>query len=174
MFKNFKPDMYYKDIFSINYSKLRSKGVRCLLFDLDNTIEPIIISYPDSEDIRLFSKLKIMGFKVIIMSNSKKSRVVKFAKKLGVDYNFLSAKPFIKAYLKLMYKYNFKSYEIAAIGDQLMTDVYGANNAKIVSVLIDPISNIELKKTKINRLFEKFILSYLKNKTGFEKGNYYE
>jgi len=174
LFKNFKPDMYYKDIFSINYSKLRSKGIKCLLFDLDNTIEPILIPYPDSEDIRLFSKLKIMGFKVIIMSNSKRERVISFAKKLGVDYNFLSAKPFIKAYLKLMYKYNFKSYEIAAIGDQIVTDVYGANNAQMTSIFVDKISNIELKKTKINRFIEKIILNHLKNKNEFEKGNYYE
>lgn len=174
MFKKFKPNLYYKDIFSINYSKLRSKGVRCLLFDLDNTIEPILIPYPDSEDVRLFSKLKIMGFKVIIMSNSKRSRVVKFAKKLGVDYNFLSAKPFIKVYLKLMYKYNFKPDEIACIGDQLLTDVYGANNAKMVSVLVDKISDVELKKTKINRFLENFIFAYFKGKDVFIKGRYYE
>ena len=34
----FKPTIYNKDIFSINYDKLKEKGITCLVFDLDNTL----------------------------------------------------------------------------------------------------------------------------------------
>ena len=37
MFK-FKPDMYKKDIYEINYEKLQDLGIKYLFFDLDNTI----------------------------------------------------------------------------------------------------------------------------------------
>ena len=38
MVEKFMPDIYQKSIYYINYDKLYKKGVRCLLFDLDNTI----------------------------------------------------------------------------------------------------------------------------------------
>ena len=35
---NMIPDMYQKDIFHINYKKLKKSGITCLIFDLDNTL----------------------------------------------------------------------------------------------------------------------------------------
>ena len=32
------PNMYAKDIFKINYKKLKEKNIKVLLFDFDNTI----------------------------------------------------------------------------------------------------------------------------------------
>ena len=40
MLKRFLPDMYQENIFKINYKKLKKQGIKCLLFDLDNTISP--------------------------------------------------------------------------------------------------------------------------------------
>lgn len=174
LLRNFKPKMYYQDIFKIDYNKLQAMGIKVLLFDLDNTIEPIFINLPDDKDIKLFNILKDMGFKIIIMSNSKKERVSIFAKKLGVFYHSFSMKPFIKSYLQLMHQHKFKHHEVAAIGDQLITDIYGANNLKITSILVDQISEVEEHKTKFNRFLEKMILNHFKAKNIFVKGNYYE
>ena len=33
----FKPDIYKKNIFDIDYLKLKKDGIKCLVFDLDNT-----------------------------------------------------------------------------------------------------------------------------------------
>lgn len=174
MFKMLKPDMYCKDIFNINYEKLQQNGIKCLLFDLDNTIEPVIIPFPDENDVNFFNRLKSMGFKVIVMSNGNKERVMSFTKKLNIEVKHSSMKPFIKSYLEIMYKNNLKPKEIAAIGDQLLTDVFGANNARMTSILVDPISEIELNKTKINRFIEKIILNNFKQRNILVKGNYYE
>ena len=70
MFKVFKPRMYYQDIFKIDYNKLQAMGIKVLLFDLDNTIEPIFINLPDDKDIKLLEahtiwdkvELKILDF----------------------------------------------------------------------------------------------------------------
>ena len=32
------PDIYKKNIFDINYNKLKKKDIKCLIFDLDNTL----------------------------------------------------------------------------------------------------------------------------------------
>ena len=37
----FYPDIYAKNIFEIDYEKLKNKGIKCLVFDLDNTLVPV-------------------------------------------------------------------------------------------------------------------------------------
>ena len=70
--------------------------------------------------------------------------------------------------------YKYKEHEIAAIGDQLLTDINGANRVGITSILINPIGDYEKFGTKINRFFEKFIYHYLKRKNILIKGKFYD
>ena len=72
------PDMYQKSIYTIDYDLLYSRGIRCLLFDLDNTLVPITENVPSDDVKELFDKLKDKGFKIIIFSNSLKKRVRPF------------------------------------------------------------------------------------------------
>lgn len=60
------PDIYQKNIYSINYKNLKNNGIKCLLFDLDNTIVPLKEIKPTKKTIDLFDSLKEMGFKIII------------------------------------------------------------------------------------------------------------
>ena len=66
------PDIYEKSIHTINYDSLYSRGIRCLLIDLDNTIVPITMKTPNKKIKTLFDDLKTKGFKIIIFSNSLK------------------------------------------------------------------------------------------------------
>ena len=85
MVEKFMPDIYQKSIYYINYDKLYKKGVRCIIFDLDNTITPSYIKEPTKRLKKLFEELKDKGFKLIIMSNSPKYRIEPFKTYLGVD-----------------------------------------------------------------------------------------
>ena len=38
MLELFKPDIYQKSILDINYKTLKEKGIKCIVFDLDNTL----------------------------------------------------------------------------------------------------------------------------------------
>lgn len=171
---NFIPDMYLKSIYDIDYENLKSRGIKCILFDLDNTIAPVNVPVPDKEIKDLFSDLALLGFKVIILSNSSKSRVEPFKEKLNVDSSFYSMKPMKKKYKKIVNIYGFKDNEIACVGDQLLTDVLGANRMGFLSILVNPISTIDLIGTKINRVFERQIFKYLENRGLFKVGEYYE
>ena len=73
-----------------------------------------------------------------------------------------------------MEKYKYKSTEIAAIGDQLLTDIYGANKLDITSILINPLTPHDYSITFINRLLEKIIFTSLAKKDLFVRGKYYE
>ena len=56
--EKYVPDVYQKSIYTINYNKLKSNGIKCLLFDLDNTLVPYSIKRPTDKVIELFNSLK--------------------------------------------------------------------------------------------------------------------
>ena len=174
MTESFMPDIYKKSIYYINYDKLYKKGVRCILFDMDNTITPPHVNKPTKRLKRLFDELKDKGFKLIIVSNAPKYRIEPFKNYLNVDACSFSLKPNKNKYEKIMSKFKYKPNEIAAIGDQLITDIYGANKLDIISILVNPLTEHDYSITFINRIFEKFIYSRLNKKDIFERGKYYE
>ena len=171
--ENFIPDIYQKNIYSIDYDKLKKMGIKCLLFDLDNTLVPVNEDLP-SKRLKEFLAMLEKDFKIIILSNSNKKRLIPFKESLNVDVAASAKKPFKAKYLKIMKLYKFKEHEIVAIGDQLITDIYGANKVGVTSILINQIGDYEKFGTKINRFFEKFIYHYLKRKNILIKGKYYE
>lgn len=174
MIENFVPDIYQKSIYYINYDKLYKKGVRLLLFDLDNTITPSYVNKPTKRLKKLFDELKDKGFKIIIMSNSPKRRIEPFKEELNVDACAFSLKPTKNKYKKIMEKLKYKHTEIAAIGDQLLTDIVGANKLDLTSVLVNPLTKKDFSVTFINRVIEIFIYDKLSKRDLLIRGKYYE
>ncbi len=170
----FRPDMYYKSIYDINYMKLKKDGIKCLLFDLDNTIVPPHESKPNRKIHDLFDNLKEQDFKVIIMSNSPKKRLSPFKDELIIDCSAISMKPLKKKFNKILKQYKFDLSQTAIIGDQLITDVFGGNRIGITTILVNPISKKDFKITSINRKLEKIIEAKLDKRSLFKRGEYYD
>ena len=169
----FIPDVYQKSIYTINYKKLKKNGIKCLLFDLDNTIAPYKVTEPDVKVKELFARLE-EDFKVIILSNSPKNRIRPFKEKLNVDCAYSSRKPFKTKYKKILEIYNFEIDEVACIGDQILTDILGANRMGFTSILVNRVAKYETIFTKFNRFFEGFILKNLAKKNILVSGEYYD
>ena len=170
----FVPDAYAQSIFSINYGKLKERHIKCLIFDLDNTLAPVEAKSPDMKIKNLIAKLEDMGFKIMIVSNSGMARVEPFKEGLNVDSAHSAMKPLKKKYKKILRTYNFKDNEIACIGDQLLTDIFGANRMGFTSILVNPISTNDFFFTKINRWFESKIMKRMDKRGVFTKGVYYD
>ena len=168
------PDKYYKNIYDINYEKLKQEGIKCLLIDLDNTLAPVNIDSPSKELKEKLNEISSMGFKLIILSNSPKNRVRPFKEVLNIDSAYSAKKPFGTKYKKIMRLYHFKDTEMAAIGDQLLTDILGANIVGITSILVNPMSEREYFWTKFNRFIEKFIYKKFEKREILVKGKYYD
>lgn len=168
------PDMYQKSIYNINYDSLYLRGIKCLLIDLDNTIVPLNMKNPNRKIKELFRDLKERNFKIIIFSNSPKSRLKPFKEELDVDCCAKAHKPFKKKYMKILDEYNFNVEDVACIGDQLLTDIKGGNKMGITTILVNPIGTKEHIGTKINRFFEKIIFRKLRDNNLFTKGKYYD
>lgn len=168
------PDIYQKSIYTIDYSKLYTNGIRCLLFDLDNTlVSPHTKEFPNKAK-DLIITLKQKGFKVIIFSNSPKKRVKKYKDFFGIDSIHFALKPLQKNFKKVVKTYNLKTKEIAIIGDQLLTDIMGGNKFGITTILVTPLKEKDTFPTFINRKIEKSIMNHLHQKNLFSKDRYYE
>lgn len=168
------PDIYVKSIYYIDYEKLKERGIKCILFDLDNTIAPISLKKPNKKIKDLFQKLKKMGFKLIIFSNSGKMRLKPFKEELEVDCAFSCKKPMRKKFDVILKEYRFSISEVVIVGDNIVTDVLGGNKVGITTILVNPISNKERLCTKPLRIYEKRIIKLLAKKELFFRGKYYE
>ncbi len=169
----FVPDMYMQSIYTINYKKLKKRGIKCLLFDLNNTLASYEMDYPDTKLKELIFDLSD-DFKVIIVSNSNKNRIRPFKEVLNIDSSFSSSKPSVKKLKKIMDLYHFKDTEIAFIGDELLTDIWAGNKMNFTTILVNAISEDEPLATRINRHFERKIIKKLNKKGILFKGKYYE
>ena len=170
--EKYVPDIYQKNIYSIDYKILSSRGIKLLIFDLDNTIALITEWKPNEETIELFNIIK-KKFQIVIASNSVKARVKNFADTLGVEYLSHVKKPKglpIEEYVKSS-KYN--QSEIAMIGDSMMDDVVCGNRLGITTVLTDPLGKREFPIARIKRSKEKKIQKKLRDNSLFTKGRYY-
>ena len=77
-------------------------------------------------------------------------------------------------YKKILNIYGVKPCEVAAVGDQLLTDILGANRMDITSILVNPISTSDFNITKGNRFIENKIIKHFTKNGVFVRGKYYE
>lgn len=167
------PDIYQENIYKINYELLLSRGIKCLIFDLDNTLVTILETLPREEVKTLFRSLKEKGFKIIIASNSIKARVKPFGEELKVEYLPSAKKPHIDKINELIKSMQFGLDEIAMIGDSMMDDVVCGNTIGVTTILLDQLGTKEFPIARLKRIREKRIQKKLRDKELFTKGRYY-
>lgn len=160
----FRPDLYYSNIYDIDLSYLKRQGIKGLICDLDNTL----LAW-DNQSIRPEVKewiieIKDSNFDICILSNSLQTRVNKIANNLELISISRAFKPRKKAFKLAMNKLDVSTEEVAVIGDQLFTDIYGGNRLKLLTILVEPITKKELISTKLIRHFEARIKNYLEFK----------
>ena len=165
--------MYQQKIETINYQKLKKLGIKCLIFDLDNTIALINQDRITNSTKKLLNSLK-KDFKIVIISNNVTKRVKKYADALSCDFVANAMKPLSRGYRKIRKKYGFQKEEMCMIGDQIVTDIYGGNRYHMFTILVDPLGTKDLKITSLNRFIERKILKKYEQKEIMKKGVYYE
>ncbi len=169
MLKTFYPDQYVASTYVIDFEGLYKEGVRGLIFDIDNTLVPHGAP-ADERAIKLFERLKNIGFRCCLISNNKEPRVAMFNELIQVDYVYDAHKPSTKNYKKAMEIMGTDRSDTVFIGDQLFTDVWGAKRTGIQSILVKPIHPKEEIQIVLKRFLEKIVLHfYLKSKKKVEK-----
>lgn len=166
----FIPSYCYKDIYEVDYNKLYSDGVKIIFFDLDNTIQRNIDKAPSEIAINKIKEIKELGFKVYLLSNNSYERIEETLNILNIEGFGRTKKPLKKNINKVINmlvqkKYINSSKEICLIGDQVLTDVWGANNTGMKSILVKPIDlTTEKWYTSLNRNTERRIIKKIKKR----------
>lgn len=156
--KKLLPVLRYRGVEHIEFEKLDRHNIKGLLLDVDNTLIDYHKNLSDNI-IKWVQKAKDRGFKICILSNSNKEEKIKtVADKLELEYIMFARKPFQVGFKKAIKLMNLKPENIAMIGDQVFTDVLGANLANIVSIYVDPIDRNEYWYTSWKRPIEDLIL----------------
>ena len=167
--KYFSPDDFVEkyEFIDVEYMNMHNKKV--IISDLDNTL----ISWDSKKDTkelnRWLKKMKRAGFDIIVVSNNSEERVEEFCKQLNLQYVADAKKPLTHGFKKALSKLNWKPEEAIILGDQVLTDVFGAKSLGVMSVLVKPISKTDAFKTRINRFFEGIIVQNLTRRKLFPK-----
>lgn len=134
---------------------LRSLGVKALLLDVDNTIAAYTSHQPAPGAVEWAQALKKAGFQVLIVSNNYKKRVGPFAARFGLSYISFAMKPLPFGYLRGAKMLGLPCRDCAIVGDQIFTDVVGANLCGMRSVLLTPLEPEAGLSFRLRRFFER-------------------
>lgn len=163
MFKIFYPSVYYKSTYDVDFQEYYDRGFRGIIFDVDNTLVPHGADADDKAE-ALFERLKEIGFDTCLTSNNKEERVKRFNKNIHSHYIYKAHKPAKSGYRKAMKKMGTDTSNTMFVGDQLFTDVFGANMTGLYSVLVAPIHPKEEIQIVLKRYLEKIVLFAGRNK----------
>ena len=141
------PKLIYESVCDLTPEVLQKHGISVLLMDFDNTIVPYTCDIPKDEVLSWLNSLKNAGISLCVVSNTKRGRALEFCQKQGIDCITHAKKPFPKGIRRAVERYGNTAGKIALVGDQIYTDVLGANCAGVVSILVRPLHlhNIFLK-----------------------------
>ncbi|HIX23541.1 MAG TPA: YqeG family HAD IIIA-type phosphatase [Candidatus Lachnoclostridium avicola] len=157
MFRIFYPKQRAASAYDIPYERLREKGIRGVIFDIDNTLVPHDAP-AEKKTVELFERLHRLGCATCLLSNNKEKRVAEFAGQVDSPYIFKAGKPKMGGYEKAMKLMGTDRTSTLFVGDQLFTDVFGANRAGIASVLVNPINPREEIQIVLKRYPERLVL----------------
>lgn len=134
---------------------LKELGISAVLLDVDNTLSLPDSGEPMSGTVEWSHEMTEKGFKLVIVSNNYDYRVKPFAEKYGLDYIVRAYKPLPNGYLKAKKMLDVKAKDCVIIGDQIYTDIIGANLCGMKSILLNPFELETTTSFKIRRTLEK-------------------
>ncbi len=159
MLEKFYPNEYLDSAYEIEYDRLYEEGYRGIIFDVDNTLVPHGAP-ADQRAKELFTHLKELGYQCCLLSNNKEPRVKMFNDQVQVQYIFKAGKPKASGYRRAMELMGTNQDNTLFVGDQIFTDVYGANCAGIRTVLTKPIHPKEEIQIVLKRYLERIVLFF--------------
>lgn len=157
------PDYYCDKVTDITVDLLEKNDIKGLVLDVDNTLIDFDKNLLEGAK-EWLDKVKEAEIRCIILSNSNKVQKVKMvAEMLEIPYIYFATKPFKRGFEKAKEKLGLENCKIAVVGDQIFTDVIGANRSHMFSILVNPIAKKDIWMTKLKRPLEEMIIkSYVK------------
>ncbi len=142
----------------VNAQALWDRGKRLLMLDVDNTLVQWHSDEPSPEVLEWTEAAKKIGFEICIISNTTQhDRLAKIAGRIGAATVKGRFKPSRSMFRLALIKFKRKPAEAIMIGDQLITDVLGANRSGIEAIWVRRLEGKEFSGTSINRRMERML-----------------
>lgn len=151
----FRPTVAFDKVHCITPDILIKLNIKALILDLDNTLTTHDNPVPAEHVLEWIACMKNSGIKLMIVSNNSYERVKPFAEKLGLDFVPDGRKPLSKGFREAQLKLGVPFENISVVGDQIFTDILGANLCGIKSIFVFPIEYEKTAFFKIKRTLEK-------------------
>ncbi len=153
------PSKTSNSTYEIPFEELYDKGYRGVIFDIDNTLVPHGAP-ADERAVLFFDRLRRIGYDTVLLSNNKEGRVSSFADDVKSKYIYKAAKPMKKGYERAMERMGTDTTNTLFVGDQIFTDIYGANRVGIATYLVDQIDKKEEIQIVLKRKIEAVVLLF--------------
>ncbi|MEG0258599.1 MAG: YqeG family HAD IIIA-type phosphatase [Lysinibacillus sp.] len=164
MYNFLLPNEFVTSVYDITPEKLKNLGIRGIITDLDNTLVEWDRADATEELTAWFLSIKEAGIRIIIASNNNEARVKQFAEPLNIAYIHRAKKPLGKGFYNALVQLGLRPEEVVMLGDQLLTDVMGANRLGLHTILVKPVAQSDGLVTKFNRFVERRVFNDLQRK----------
>lgn len=135
------PKMILNSLTDVTPELLKTRNLRLLMLDFDNTVVPYTTDVPTEDMARWLKNMAASEITVCVVSNSRNHRVSKFCGEYGLPCIMRAKKPGTRGIRDCLRRYDTPPEQAALVGDQIFTDTLGANCAGVTSILINAIDN---------------------------------
>lgn len=160
------PKAQLETAFEITPQWLAARNLKGLALDIDNTLAPTHLPGNEAQIRAWLEPFRQAKISIRIVSNGHSNRILEFCQLFKLEFvgilGFrMAAKPIPSAFQRACQELNLPANQVAMVGDQIFTDVLGANIAGMYTVLVKPLTEKSMPHTKLIRNLEKLVLARL-------------
>ena len=135
-----KPDYNLKNIYEINLSELKEKGIKLIMFDLDSTLMVSKTGKYLPETVEWLNSVRQI-FEIVVVSNNNSGKYLDKVRKIS-DFDVLGscAKPDTKIISNYIAQRGFLPSECVMVGDRPLTDILCGKRLGCLTVLVGSIN----------------------------------
>jgi HAD superfamily phosphatase (TIGR01668 family) len=157
-FRKFTPAEAVHGLRDVDLDRLKERGKKLILLDVDHTLVEWKGEAPAPGVSEWLTKAKEMGFQLCLISNTRRpERLMRLSESLNIAVVRGRMKPSRAMFRLALLKFQCAPSEAIMIGDQLVTDIFGANRSGIDAIWVEKMEGPEFKGTAVNRAIEGFL-----------------
>lgn len=152
-----KPWMRFNHVQDVPFELIAGQGVKGVLFDLENTLIPPGGPF-DDESRAVLERVRGVGLRMGVITNCSASWARRALEDERIAYIAPAHKPSKDAFTAGCKAIGLRPHQCVFIGDQVITDVFGAQRAGLRAILLEPRWETEALSSRFQRLVSRALL----------------
>lgn len=162
--RRFCPAWSAEALVDVSPESLLESGKKLVLLDVDNTLLPWRSEEIPPSTLDWMDRCRKLGLELCILSNTRHpDRLKRLSERMGVPFLLGKFKPNPSLYFEALERFGRKPEEAVMIGDQIFTDMWGANRSGIDGIWVRPSSGRDFIGTKVSRMGERILRPFLRS-----------